>query len=200
MYVTKEECDRYDDRELILRSQKEVEYFACIYNRYEDRLIRYIRRLGALSREEAEDVLQDAFVKVWKSLGLYDTKMEFSNWLFRILHNETISYLRKKKISGRLFEKDYDEAKYADRAEDTDESGHYFPASENEIYPLLDKMVLKHKEVLILKFLENMSYEEISDILKIPEGTVATRINRAKKEFRKHMMDSPLSSQSNSLL
>jgi RNA polymerase sigma-70 factor (ECF subfamily) len=200
LYVTKEECDRYDDRELILRSQKEVEYFACIYNRYEARLIMYIRRLGALSREEAEDVLQDAFIKVWKSLGLYDTKMEFSNWLFRILHNQAISYLRKRNTNSRNYEKEYDETKYADIADDNQESMQHFLAIESDIYPILDRMILKHKEVLVLKFLENMSYEEISDILKIPEGTVATRINRAKKEFRKLVMDSPLSSQTNSLL
>ena len=49
---------------------------------------------------------------------------------------------------------------------------------------MLGELPLKYKEVLVLKFLENMSYEEISDVLKIPEGTVATRINRAKKAFR----------------
>ena len=56
---------------------------------------------------------------------------------------------------------------------------------DRHIHEILDQLPLKYKEVLVLKFLESMSYEEISDILKIPEGTVATRINRAKKAFRK---------------
>jgi len=185
LYVTKEECDRYDDSELIVRSLEQVAYFACLYDRYEDRLIRYVQRLGGVTREEAEDILQDGYVKVWKGLATFDPAMPFSSWLFRVLHNETISYLRKQRTSGRVYATEYDEAQHAAIADRRDTDNHAI-ADEQEINQILDRMALKYKEVLVLKFLENMSYEEISDILKMPEGTVATRINRAKKEFRKH--------------
>jgi RNA polymerase sigma-70 factor, ECF subfamily len=144
--------------------------------------LRYILRMTDLDGDEAQDVLQEAFIKIWRNLNEFDSRMKLSSWLYRIVHNETISHIRKKKSFGK--DKTRDAELYRNIL--TDEQD--LPAEKEEklfLIPLiLDRMSMKYKEILILKFLEMKSYEEISDILKIPEGTVAIRINRAKQQFR----------------
>lgn len=185
MVVPKAICDKYSELEIIQRALEEVDYFSCLYERYEARLLRYIKRLAKLSDAEAADVLQEAFINIWKNLRGFDQSLKLSSWIYRIVHNQALSAFRKKKSFGKEDKATWDEglaAQLPDQApladslemDDLDLSTH----------EVLDRMPLHYKEVLVLKFLESMSYEEISDVLKLPEGTVATRINRAKKAFR----------------
>lgn len=186
MYLSKENCGQLSDQELIRKSLEQVDYFSCLYERYEPLLLRYVKRMGVVTNEEAEDVLQDAFLKIWKNLNAFDPSLKLSSWLYRIVHNEAISCLRKKHSFGKNRKEVFDDFRFANLPEE--EALHNLTTLEEQdrhIYEILDQLPLKYKEVLVLKFLENMSYEEISDVLKIPEGTVATRINRAKKAFRK---------------
>ena len=186
MYPSYEKCGQLSDRELVQKSLEQVDYFSCLYERYESQLLRYVKRMGVVTEEEAQDVLQEAFLKIWKNLNAFDPNLKLSTWLYRIVHNQAISCLRRKKSFGKDQKEEFDDKRYAeipdsrlpgptDDVEETDQ----------HIHDILDQLPQKYKEILVLKFLENMSYEEISDVLKIPEGTVATRINRAKKAFRK---------------
>jgi RNA polymerase sigma-70 factor (ECF subfamily) len=177
-------CDGLSDREVVLSSFNDIAYFACLVIRYETRLLQYIQKISQSSQEEAEDILQDGFIKIWKNIKAYDTSLTLENWIFRIIHNETISYWRKKTSFAKDHVVDIDNEKIqfllpTDEVYDFEKDNGYKIIE--EILPLLKP---EYREVLVLKFFENKSYEEISDILKIPEGTVATRINRAKKSFR----------------
>jgi RNA polymerase sigma-70 factor (ECF subfamily) len=183
MVVSKKICDQLSDLEIIRKSLQEVDYFSCLYQRYEDRLMRYVKRLAAVSNEEAEDILQDAFIKIWKNLNAFDTDLKPSTWIYRIVHNQTISFWRKKTSYGKDQKVEWDEEKYADVWSEELQIEDERIDDREQIWSILTRLPIKYKEVLVLKFLENMSYEEISDILKMPEGTVATRINRAKKSF-----------------
>ena len=148
------------------------------------RLLRYIVKISAANSEEAQDILQEAFIKAWINLNEFNADLKLSSWLYRIVHNETISFCRKKKSFGKNNKISIDEnvlLNYEDETvEDTDENQKYILTND-----ILNSLPQKYKEVLVLKFLEKMSYEEVSDVLKIPEGTVAARINRAKKMFKK---------------
>lgn len=181
MHPSEEICRQLSDPDLVRKSLEQVEYFSCLYDRYEAQLLRYVKRMGALTDEEAEDVLQEAFLKIWKNLNAFDPALKLSSWLYRIVHNQAVSSLRKKKSFGKDQKEEFDDKRFADIP---DESPEAMEEADRHIHKILDELPLKYKEVLVLKFLENMSYEEISDVLKIPEGTVATRINRAKKAFR----------------
>ncbi|MEN8224481.1 MAG: sigma-70 family RNA polymerase sigma factor [Bacteroidota bacterium] len=177
-------CDELQDKEIIRRSLEDLEYFRCLYDRYEPRLFRYISKISRTNHEEAEDILQEAFIKIWRNLNEFDSSMKLSSWLYRIVHNETISYCRKKRSFGKDLTLEIDDDQMQDLHADLDvesDAEHKYLIT-NEI---LNQLPLKYKECLILKYFEKMSYEEISDILKIPEGTVAVRINRAKKIFKK---------------
>ncbi|NUQ25897.1 MAG: RNA polymerase sigma factor [Saprospiraceae bacterium] len=147
--------------------------------------MRYIKNLAPVSHDEAEDILQDSFISIWKHLNEFDNRLNLSSWIYRIVHNQTISALRKRKSFGKDRTVAIEEATevVADIERDAGIN------KEELIRKVLDQLPLMYKEVLVLKFLENMRYEDISDILKIPEGTVATRINRAKKAFQMYSAD-----------
>jgi RNA polymerase sigma-70 factor (ECF subfamily) len=162
-----------------------VDFFSCLYERYEERMLRYIKRIAHLSADEAEDILQEAFIKIWKNLNAFDQNLKLSSWIYRIVHNHTISYLRKKYAYGQVAKVEWNEKLEAFLPGERTDEWAEFPENSIATDEILSSLPLSFKEVLVLKFLENMSYEEISDVLKIPEGTVATRINRAKKAFRK---------------
>lgn len=177
-------CKGLSDQDIVRLSLGDIEYFACLVLKYELRLLGYVKKISQSDQEEAEDILQEAFIKIWKNLNGYDPRLTLESWLFRIVHNETISFWRKKTSFGkdRTVAIDDDRLLEIFAEDQTSETNRdlTFKVIEN-VLPILKQ---EYREVLVLKFLEDKSYEEISDILKIPEGTVATRINRAKKSFR----------------
>lgn len=186
MYISKSKCDSLSDKEIIELSLKEdVEYFRCIYERYAPRLKAYISKISGFSKEQIEDILQDAFIKVWKNIHAYDDSMKFSSFLYRIVHNETVSQWRKQKVMSKTLDSMTQEIKVDSFEHEPNINGDSQDEKKKNIEKILKLLPDKYREVLILKFLENMDYEEISNILMIPEGTVATRINRAKKAFAK---------------
>lgn len=184
MAETNKICAELNDNEIVIKSREDLKYFACLYERYGPNLIRYILKISNANYDEANDILQDAFIKIWINLNQFDDDMKLSSWVYRIVHNETVSYCRKKKSFGKnntvnieeQFLKGYD---YELDEDISHEEKHLLTNT------LLNSLPLKYKEVLVLKYFEKMSYEEISDVLKIPEGTVSVRINRAKKLLRK---------------
>ncbi len=174
------------DTDLIHLALKQPDDFSYIVERYEKKLARYIKRIAGLNNEDIQDVLQDIFIKVYQNLNAFDSSLKFSSWIYRITHNEIISRWRKVKARPKSVGGDEIEIFLHNIASDLDiEKEINNKDLQNNIRRVLNKMDFKYREVLILKFLEEKSYEEISDILKKPTGTVATLINRAKKYFKK---------------
>lgn len=183
MIIAKQICDSYEDLELVRKSLEVVDWFSCLYERYEQRLKHYLRTFAGLT--DAEDVLQEAFVKIWLNLNGYDPSFSFSAWVYRIVHNEAVSALRKRRSYSKdktlELNEELVEAFISDLGEE--EQAGKIDLDENLVKETLRGIAAKYKDVLVLRYLEGMGYSEISDVLKIPEGTVATRINRAKKAF-----------------
>ena len=181
------------DEQLMEQAIENMDCFGVLIERYEGKLLKYILRISHFSYEEAEEILQEVFLKLWKNLNEFDSSVKFSSWIYRITHNETISAFRKAKSRG-----DIDKI-YGGHGGDDEDDFDVFSVLSSEldieaevdqtltgeqIRAVLEQIPEKYREVLVLKFLEERSYEEISDILKKPSGTVATLINRAKKAFR----------------
>ncbi|MEA1937231.1 MAG: sigma-70 family RNA polymerase sigma factor [Patescibacteria group bacterium] len=184
MRIPEKNCEKFSDEELVAKSLQEIDYFACIYERYEEKLIHYILRISSFSVEESKDVLQEAFVKAWKNLNEFDSNLKFSSWLYRIVRNTTITEWKKSRSKGKDQRQEIDEELFQNLPSLLNiekEADQKF--DEKNIEKVLRLMPKKYREVLILKFLEEKNYKEISDILKKPSGTVATLINRAKKSF-----------------
>ena len=184
--LDKNNCSEKTDEELVALALKDQDFFACLVEKYEPKLMRYVRRISAATQEDAEDLLQEIFVKVYRNLNDFDPDLKFSSWIYRIAHNQVISHWRKTKVRPQVlkFEADEDFLKFIatdeNLARDTDRK---FSGEEGR--KMLENLDKKYKEVLVLKFLEGKDYKEISDILEKPLGTVATLINRAKKQFAK---------------
>ncbi len=177
-------CKNISDEELVEKSLQDIDYFACIYERYEQKLIRYILRISSFSVEEAEDILQEAFIKAWRNLNEFNKDLKFSSWIYRIVRNTTITEWKKTKSKGRDKKQDIEEELFRNIPSLLNiekEADQKF--NNKNIGKILQLMPEKYREVLILKFLEEKNYQEISDILKKPNGTIATLINRAKKSF-----------------
>jgi len=186
LILDKENCGEKTDEELVALTLKNQDFFSCIVERYEAKLTRYIRRISAATQEDAEDLLQEIFVKVYRNLYGFDPSLKFSSWIYRIAHNQVISQWRKTKSRPQVlkFEADEDFLKFI--AADEDLAGNIERKfTGEEVRDVISRLDGKYKEVLVLKFLEEKDYKEISDILRKPLGTVATLINRAKKQFAK---------------
>ncbi|PLX28938.1 hypothetical protein C0581_00490 [Candidatus Parcubacteria bacterium] len=171
------------DGDLVILTLENQENFVHIIDRYNRQLLAYIKRISGLGYEDAEDVLQEVFVKIYYNLNGFNTKLKFSSWVYRITHNATMSELRKRKVRPINYVETEDLVKIADELDISKEIEH--KDLQNEINNILGKLDKKYREVLVLKFLEEKDYNEISDILKKPVGTVGTLINRAKKQFKK---------------
>jgi len=176
------------DEELVNLALVSKDYFLYLMRRYEGKLLAFILRISSFSHDDAEDILQEVFIKIYENLNDFDTNLKFSSWAYRITHNQVISHYRKAKARPQAVSLDLNDKILANLSSDLDIRKeidiNYFRKNVKKVLANLD---IKYREVLILKFLEEKSYKEISDILKKPMGTVATLINRAKKEFREEL-------------
>ncbi|OGL74096.1 hypothetical protein A3C96_04210 [Candidatus Uhrbacteria bacterium RIFCSPHIGHO2_02_FULL_60_10] len=175
------------DEELVPLILLDPELYRHLMARHEERLVRYVSRISGLGRDDAEDVAQEALIKAYRNLADFDTSLKFTSWLYRIAHNETMSHFRRLKARPQVVrsdqEDDVDLAAWV--AVDPDYPGHLDRhLAAQEIRDALGRLDEKYREVLVLRYLEERDYQEISDILRKPMGTVATLLNRAKASLR----------------
>lgn len=176
-----------NDQELVLAALFDKRAFSEIVQKYEMPIRRYVRRLGCADGNDIEDVMQEIFIKVFINLNGYDSDLKFSSWLYRIAHNETISFFRKKNVRPDVLNLNAEDTETFFTQLADDKNFIELADREDDVRIVRDVLLTigqKYKEILMLRFLEEKSYTEISDILKIPEGTVATLINRGKKELK----------------
>jgi len=178
------------DAELVILTLKDKDYYRYLVGRYEDKLMRYIIRLSGLKQEDAQDVLQDVFIKTYQALNDFDARLKFSSWIYRITHNETINHLRKMYARPQVISSEASELilglLHADLhiEDDIDKN-----ALAEKLAQIIQKLDEKYRDVIILKYMEAKDYNEISDILKKPMGTVATLLKRAKEELKKEILN-----------
>lgn len=185
--VTTEECIKKTDEQLVFLTLKNQEYYLCLMKRYENKLLNYILKISNLNKEDAEDILQEVFIQVYQNLNDYDPNLKFSSWIYRITHNTTISIFRKKNVRPQSVSWDNEELVNILESTYNVEKDTIRQLTYEQILSIINRLPLKYKEVLILKFIENKDYKEISDILHKPMGTIATLINRAKKSLKQEL-------------
>lgn len=174
------------DEEVARSARKYRQDFAVLVERYQDKLLRYIRRIGA--GEDAEDILQETFISAFRYLNSFDDSLAFSSWIYRIAHNTTISAYRKKKIRphGNLIN-DGEEFLLKIKSDTDIESELEISAGIIEINQAMLSIKQKYRDVIVLRYVEELEYKEISDVLKIPMGSVASLLSRAKKSLKSEL-------------
>ncbi len=158
--------------------KKDKNLFSEIIYRYQQKLLRYATYL--LNDDQlGADATQEGFIRAYINLNGFDTKKKFSSWIYRIVHNEAMNLINKnKKYTMMNAEVEYDSG--VDLEDELIKKELI-----TRTHQCLDKMPILYKEPLSLFFLDEKSYEEISDILRIPVNTVGTRISRAKSIMKK---------------
>lgn len=162
------------DEEIIEKVRSEdQELYSIIIERYQDKLSRYAANL-IQDEHNVADVVQEAFIKAFINLRGFNTKKKFSSWIYRIVHNESINIAKKYQREVPILENiDF-------KSEENIELNFEKKEIIEKVEKCFAKMPLLYAEPLRLFYIDEKSYEEISDILRLPMGTVATRVSRAK--------------------
>lgn len=164
-----------------------------LVNKYERALYYHILKM-VNDKEQVEDLVQEAFVKAFDNLESYNTNYAFSTWLYRIATNHTIDYLRKKKLQTLSIDKPRKtksgemEMQLQDQSAQTDRSI-IRKQRQNIVQHAIDELPEKYRKVIRLRHMEEKSYQEISEELNKPLGTVKAHIFRAREMLYKSLKD-----------
>ena len=185
--ITDSECVNKTDEQIVILTLKSQDYYLYLMKRYEAKLLNYILKISNTNKEDAEDILQEVFIKAYQNLNDFDLNFKFSNWIYSIAHNATISAFRKKGVRPQTVSwEDKDLNNILESTLEVENTS-LQKLTYKQILKIINQLPLKYKDVLILKFIEGKDYREISDILHKPMGTVATLINRAKKSLKQEL-------------
>lgn len=182
------------DSLLIAKAQNgDMSAFEEIISLHEQSVYRIALRYTQ-NESDALDISQETFIKVYRALSSFKGDSALSTWIYRIASNVCIDHMRKNnKISEvPLYKTDADGNTYDIEVSSTiGNPDEYVESMEtiSEINDALNKLSDEHKEIIIFRDIEGFSYTEISNILELEEGTVKSRISRARKKLRTILMD-----------
>lgn len=181
------------DAQLVKRVLKgDQQAFARLLERYKDAIYNLCYRMLG-SPQEAEDASQETFLRLYASLGNYDSKRKFSTWALRIATNYCIDRLRRRhQGSVSLDTMPQDQEENSEPLIATLVSGELLPEEQllrgeqsDEIERALQKLSPLYRTVLVLRYVEELSLDEIAEVLDIPVATVKTRLHRGREALRK---------------
>lgn len=193
------EREQLDDRALVERILGgDRDRFGELVSRYEKRVINYVYRITH-RYEDAHDLTQDIFVKVYLALDRFDPKYQFSTWLFRIAQNSAIDALRKKSISEVPMTRTSDDESGTKEREFADGGISPYRALKNkQLSAAIDNAVghlpADYRELIQLRHFAELSYEEIATMKRLPLGTVKNKLFRARNLLKEalHSFVEPL--------
>jgi len=168
------------DKEILVEAASENRgAFAQLVHHYREQVLRVAYGIVG-SAEEAEDVAQEVFIKVWNHLPRYRAQGNLSNWLYRITVNAALDALRRKGNELPLEDWQHD-------AEEQPEEAALRNDQEERVRRALNALPPGARSALILREYEQLSYKEIAEVLQIPIGTVMSRLNYARKLLRERL-------------
>lgn len=169
-----------EERALVRRASRgDAEAFRVLVETYQTQVYRLALRICGESG--AEDAAQEAFLSAWRALPRFRGECQFSTWLYRLTANAAVDYLRREKkqrTDGDIAELDPmdDSPTPQERAEQSD--------TRQRVQAALAQLTREHREILLLRYMQELDYGEIAAALGISEGTVKSRISRAKGRLR----------------
>ena len=171
------------DETIALRVQSgDTESFGVLVERYEAKLLRYGRKFLPRA-EDIQDIVQDVFESAFRNIKSFDASRRFSPWMFRIAHNAFVNGLRGHSRNP-LTMIDFDTM----LAHHVEEAPVDFEREQRDMREMIEKglgeLSPKAREILVLFYLEEFSYQEIADILQVPMGTVGVRLKRARESLK----------------
>lgn len=187
------ESSKEDDKLVSAAVEGDESAYAKLVEKYQKPLFFHIAKM-VKDRDHIEDLVQEAFMKAFGNLKSYNTDYAFSTWLYRIATNHSIDYLRKRKLQTLSIDEPVKTREGKLEIELPDESSH----SDRNIIRKQRKKIInksieglpeKYRQVIEMRHMEEKSYQEISEILGLPLGTVKAHIFRAREMLYKALKD-----------
>jgi len=176
-----------DDTEILAKFQQENtrnEAFNLLLKKYQQKIYWHVRRM-VINHDDADDLVQDVFVKVWKNLLGFRNDAQLYTWMYRIATNECITFLNRKKLKNNV---SFDDVSY-ELSESLTESA-YFDGDKAQ--RKLQKAILtlpeKQRLVFNLKYFDEMKYEEMSDVLGTSVGALKSSFHLAVKKIEAYLL------------
>jgi RNA polymerase sigma-70 factor (ECF subfamily) len=187
-----ESIDR-TDAELVAEALKgREECFGDLVKRYQGPLVNYLYRM-VRQADEAHDLAQEVFIKIYKALDRYDPQYKFSTWLFRIAQNAAIDRIRKRRIAVVSMDRPSD---------DGDDGTWEFPSGDPDPYRdsrnrergdaiqgAIDALPWEYRELIVMRHFGELSYEEIAQAKEMPLGTVKNKLFRGRQMLKERLAD-----------
>jgi RNA polymerase sigma factor, sigma-70 family len=183
--------DLYEARLAQLARNGDRIAFRQLVDHYQNKIYHLAYRMLG-NTHEAEDVVQETFLRVYKNLVRYDPAQKFSTWIYRIGTNLCIDILRKRKrkrsvsLDANLFDSDSSDGYDFMPMDEAEQPENVLLLSETkrQVREALDMMPEQYKSIMILRYLHDLSLQEISDVLDLPVTTIKTRLHRGREFLR----------------
>ena len=181
------------DQQLVIRSQKgDTNAFDELVTHYRGKVYAMIVNM---IRNDADswDLAQDVFVKAWRALPKFEARSSFYTWLYRITHNVTYDWMRKKKITAGT---EFDDQVALEAEPGSHTSPHASPRPDQsaeggelkaQIDAAIQELSADHRQAILLKEIEGLSYQEIADVMECSIGTVMSRLFYARKKLQEKL-------------
>ncbi|MFN8249390.1 MAG: sigma-70 family RNA polymerase sigma factor [Ferruginibacter sp.] len=181
-------AEHLNDKELLLQFKDEATReaaFTRIIKKYQEKLYWHIRRM-VVEHEDANDVLQNMFIKVWKSLENFREDSQLYTWLYRIATNESLTFLQQQKKRSSISIDD-EESPLTNKIKSDD----HFDANKLEwkLQLAIQKLPEKQRAVFNLRYYEEMPYEEMSRVLETSEGALKASYHHAVKKIEEYILN-----------
>ncbi len=164
--------------------------FEELMKKYNKKIYGFIYRM-IRNEEVSIELTQDFFVKIYKVLGKYNFEFKFTTWAYRICYNMVIDYIRKNQTHVESLDDDCVTPRHLmESGNYVKEDGFVVMAKEevsDYIWKMVDRIPLKYREVIWMKYLQGLKYEEISEVTDLPVGTIKNRIFKAREMLKMEM-------------
>lgn len=182
--------EKDDEKRLIARAKEgDMEAFERLVRRYQQSIYYICRRMTGV-HQTADDMSQETFIKAYFSLSRFKDEMNFFSWLRKIAINNSLNYLKSHKREELLGERENTITENASSTlQELPQETLLRNRLEQKFRKALDALPADQKTIFILRFYQNLSYKEIAQTLNLPNGTVMSRLNRARKKIRSLMAD-----------
>jgi len=166
--------------------EQPAENFAEIVDRHSRMLYAHIRSI-VLNHADADDVLQNTFIKVWQNIGRFKGESELATWLFRIATNEALQHLRKQKVRQRFMYFSSISKIPDERTVEQDLTGS--ADIQRKLEDAMKTLTVQQRMVFAMKYLNEMKYAQIAEILERSEGTLKAVYHQAVKKIEKYITE-----------
>ncbi|MBQ3379085.1 MAG: RNA polymerase sigma factor [Clostridia bacterium] len=185
--------ERDDNIDLIIKQVLggDTNAFELIVKQYEKKVynlaLRYLK-----NRDDALDLSQEVFIQVYNNLAQFRKEAQFSTWIYRITYNKCVDWLRKTQKIKRNVVMSIDDENFFETRDNKASVEESYEGRETllGVMKIIDTLPADQRDVVMLRYIKDLSYAQIADVLQIAEGTVKSRLNRARLKIKEQLHES----------